>query len=83
MITVKPLLSENAINFMDYALEVIKSMDGAPDHSPEAQVLVNEKLTKLRAYLEVVSQSYHETVPQIDKATGIDGSTSFSGTGHS
>ncbi|TCD12961.1 hypothetical protein EZ449_02635 [Pedobacter frigidisoli] len=81
MITPKPLLSENVKDFMDYALDVIKSMDGAPEHSIEDQSIVNEKLAKLKEYLELVSISYHETVPKINAANEL--TDNFSGTGHS
>ncbi|RYD79263.1 MAG: hypothetical protein EOP55_05175 [Sphingobacteriales bacterium] len=83
MITPKPLLSENAKDFIDYALDVIKTMDGAPEHNPEQQALVNEKLTKLKEYLEVISVSYNETVPQISENALGQSAENYSGTGHS
>lgn len=83
MITPKPLLSENVKDFMDYALEVIKSMDGAPEHSPEDRLLVNENLAKLKEYLDAVSISYNETTPSDVKLPASETTENFSGTGHS
>ncbi|MFC4211905.1 hypothetical protein ACFOWA_11970 [Pedobacter lithocola] len=83
MISAKPLLSENVKDFMDYALDVIKSMDGAPEHNSEEKQLVNQKLDKLKEYLEIVSVSYNETTPSISANTAIENTANFSGTGHS
>ncbi|RZL60438.1 MAG: hypothetical protein EOO93_13875 [Pedobacter sp.] len=83
MISPKPLLSENVKDFMDYALEVIKSMDGAPEHSAEDRIRVNENMAKLKEYLEAVSVSYHDTIPKETETPATDISTNFSGTGHS
>ncbi|MCX2472719.1 hypothetical protein OQZ33_00095 [Pedobacter sp. MC2016-05] len=83
MITPKPLLSENVKDFMDYALEVIKSMDGAPEHTAADRLVVNENIAKLKEYLESVSISYNETIPSdLQPSTG-DARENFSGTGHS
>ena len=79
MISLKPLLSENVKDFMDYALDVIKSMDGAPDHNAEDKALVNQKIALLKEYLENVSLSYNENTPQVVTET----INNFSGTGHS
>jgi len=79
MTSPKPLLSENVKDFMDYALEVIQSMDGAPEHNAADQALVNEKLEKLKAYLAAVSLSYNQTVPAVTPPEAEN----FSGTGHS
>jgi len=83
MITAKPLLSENAKDFIDYALDVIKTMDGAPEHTAAEQALVNEKLAKLKEYIEVVSISYNETVPGKTENSLAKTPENFSGTGHS
>ncbi|RYD78450.1 MAG: hypothetical protein EOP53_11200 [Sphingobacteriales bacterium] len=83
MITAKPLLSENAKDFIDYALDVIKTMDGAPEHTAEEQALVNEKLTKLKKYLEGITVSYNETTPKISENPVSQSAENFSGTGHS
>lgn len=83
MITPNPLLSENVKDFMDYALEVIKSMDGAPEHTAADRLVVNENIAKLKEYLEAVSTSYNETIPNnVNSPTG-DIQGNFSGTGHS
>lgn len=83
MITAKPLLSENVKDFMDYALDVIKSMDGAPEHNNDEKALVNEKLAKLKAYLEIVSISYNDTTPKVSENPAGQSAGNFSGTGHS
>lgn len=83
MITPKPLLSENVKDFMDYALEVIKSMDGAPEHTAEDRNLVNENISKLKAHLDAVALSYNETIPEIDETLTNEMPSNFSGTGHS
>lgn len=82
MITAKPLLSENVKDFMDYALETIKSMDGAPEHSLEERELVHKKIANLRTYLAIVETSYNETIPKLHD-TSTDSAIPFSGTGHS
>jgi len=81
MITAKPLLSENVKDFMDYALETIQSMDGAPEHTAEETSLVHEKIGKLREYLAVVEASYNETTPTLSN-TPTENTTPFTGTGH-
>lgn len=81
MISIKPLLSENVKDFMDYALDVIKTMDGAPEHSLEEKAQVNEKLATLKVYLDHVATSYNETTP--DNIQPQQDQESFSGTGHS
>ena len=83
MITAKPLLSENAKDFIDYALDVIKTMDGAPEHTTEEQALVNEKLNKLEEYLKVITVSYNETAPKTSENSLGQSAENFSGTGHS
>lgn len=83
MITPKPLLSENVKDFMDYALDVIQSMNGAPEHTAKDKALVDEKLSKLSVYLDNVASSYHETVPQVSENSDSESLTNFSGTGHS
>jgi len=83
MIIPKPLLSENVKDFMDYALDVIKAMDGAPEHSVEDRILVNEKLAQLKLYLDAVYTSYNETIPSSAENINIEKPINFSGTGHS
>ncbi|GGI28193.1 hypothetical protein [Pedobacter mendelii] len=83
MITAKPLLSENVKDFMDFALDAIKSMDGAPEHNTAEQAVVNAKIVKLKEYLEVVSVSYNETTPKIIENPSGQSTGNFSGTGHS
>lgn len=83
MISPKPLLSENAKDFIDYALDVIKTMDGAPEHNLEAQEVVNQKLAKLKDYIDVLAASYHETVPKVSENPVDTNTAQFSGTGHS
>ncbi|UKT63605.1 hypothetical protein [Pedobacter mucosus] len=82
MITVKPLLSENVKDFMDYALDVIKSMDGAPEHNLEEQTLVNKRIVVLKEYLDAVAASYQATIPKVLNNSDTEG-INFSGTGHS
>ncbi|WP_316809661.1 hypothetical protein [Pedobacter agri] len=83
MITPKPLLSENVKDFMDYALEVIQSMDGAPEHSEADRLRVGENIAKLRSYLDAVELSYQETIPVISASQVNESPANFSGTGHS
>lgn len=83
MITPKPLLSENVKDFMDYALEVIKSMDGAPEHTEGDQLRVQENLAKLKEYLDAVTLSYEQTIPKIMETPSAETTANFSGTGHS
>lgn len=83
MITPKPLLSENVKDFMDYAIEVIKSMDGAPEHSIDERNLVNENINKLKSHLDAIALSYNETIPKINESPTIEAPSNFSGTGHS
>lgn len=64
MIEKKELLSENLKDFMDYAMDVLKSMDGAPEHTPAQQELVNAKIQNLKIYLEHLETSYNENTPQ-------------------
>lgn len=81
MIVKKPLLSENIKDFMDYSLDTIKAMDGAPEHTATEQENVNAKIAELGQYLENVKSSYNENIPQTGSLT--TDSDNFSGTGHS
>ncbi|WP_316844007.1 hypothetical protein [Pedobacter psychrodurus] len=45
-------LSENVKRFMDYAIDTVKAMDGAPEHSEEEKSGVLGKLSKLNGYLK-------------------------------
>jgi|GEM_PF-2771217 len=60
MIEKKELLSENLKDFMDYSLEVMKSMDGAADHNPNEIEMVNDKIDNLKEYLDNLKASYNE-----------------------
>ena len=64
MIEKKELLSENLKDFMDYSMDVLKSMDGTPEHTPAQQKLVNEKIQNLKIYLGHLETSYNENTPQ-------------------
>lgn len=64
MIEKKELLSENLKDFMDYAMDLLKSMDGTPEHTPAQQELVNAKIQNLKIYLEHLETSYNENTPQ-------------------
>lgn len=63
MIIKKELLSQNLKDYMDYSMEMMKSLDGAPEHTPEETASVNDQFTKLQQYLENLRISYNETVP--------------------
>jgi hypothetical protein len=64
MIEKKELLSENLKDFMDYSMDLLNAMDGTPEHSPEQQEWVNEKIQNLKIYLGHLETSYNENTPQ-------------------
>ncbi|NTE04830.1 hypothetical protein G6M26_10450 [Agrobacterium tumefaciens] len=64
MIEKKELLSENLKDFMDYSVDVLNAMDGAPEHSAVQQEVVREKIQNLKIYLDHVETSYNENTPQ-------------------
>lgn len=64
MIEKKELLSENLTAYMDYSMDVMNSLDGAPTHSEEDCLKVNEKIENLKIYLSNLQSSYNETVPK-------------------
>lgn len=63
MIIKKEHLSENLKDYMDYSMEMMKSLDGAPEHTLEETTSVNDRFTKLQQHLENLKISYNETVP--------------------
>ncbi|MCX2574098.1 hypothetical protein [Pedobacter sandarakinus] len=63
----RELLSENIKDFMDYAIDTIKLMDGAPEHSEDQQQNIETRLSHLSDYLNNVKVSYLENVPKDDK----------------
>ncbi|MFC3560162.1 hypothetical protein [Pedobacter jamesrossensis] len=69
MIIKKELLSENLKDYMDYSMEMMKSLDGAPEHTQEETASVNEQFTNLQQYLENLRTSYNETAPAGNSAT--------------
>lgn len=66
MIEKKELLSENLKDFMDYSVDVLNAMDGAPEHSAAQQEVVREKIQNLKVYLSHLETSYNENTPQIN-----------------
>lgn len=63
MIEKKELLSDNLKAYVDYSMEVMNALDGAPHHDPEETKLVNDKIENLKAYLQNLQLSYNETSP--------------------
>ena len=63
MIVKKELLSENLKDFMDYSVDVLNAMDGAPEHSVAQQAEVNAKIQNLKMYLDNLESSYNENTP--------------------
>lgn len=51
---------------MDYAIDTVKAMDGAPEHSEEEKSGVLGKLSKLNGYLKEMEQSYLDNTPGED-----------------
>ncbi|WP_316828561.1 hypothetical protein [Pedobacter miscanthi] len=67
----KELLSENVKIFMDYAIDTVKAMDGAPEHNEEEKAGIITRITQLKAYLNDVEQSYLENAPA-DNSSSVD-----------
>ncbi|QDW25104.1 hypothetical protein FFJ24_009900 [Pedobacter sp. KBS0701] len=59
----KLLLSEQVTKFMDYAVDTLKAMDGAPDHNGQEKAEVLERISILKGYLKDLQQSYLENSP--------------------
>ncbi|WP_412469147.1 hypothetical protein [Pedobacter sp. KLB.chiD] len=64
-------LSENAKGFMDYAIDTINAMDGAPEHSSAQKDEVIAKISKLKTLLGKLEQSYLDNTPS-DTASPVD-----------
>ncbi len=64
-------LSENAKGFMDYAIDTINAMDGAPEHSAAQKDEVITRISTLKNLLNELEQSYLENTPT-DKAPPVD-----------
>jgi len=56
-------LSENAKVFMDYAIDTIGTMDGAPEHSSAQKDEVIARISKLKTLLGQLEQSYLDNTP--------------------
>ncbi|MGM9476183.1 hypothetical protein ACS5PU_07125 [Pedobacter sp. GSP4] len=56
-------LSENAKRFMDYAVDTLNAMDGAPEHTPAQKEEVIKKIGILKSYLDELEISYLENTP--------------------
>ena len=67
----KLLLSENVKRFMDYAVDTLKSMDGAPSHDEQEKAEVLNRISILKDYLNDVEQSYIENSP-VDRSEPVD-----------
>jgi hypothetical protein len=64
-------LSENAKRFMDYAVDTLNAMDGAPEHSPAQKDEVTAKITTLKTYLDALESAYLENTPN-DQRSPVD-----------
>ncbi|WP_090496132.1 hypothetical protein [Pedobacter terrae] len=64
-------LSENAKGFMDYAVDTINAMDGAPEHSPAQKDEVITRLSRLKTLLSELEQSYLDNTPG-DMSSPVD-----------
>jgi hypothetical protein len=67
----KLLLSENVKRFMDYAVDTLNSMDGAPNHDEQEKAEVLNRISILKDYLNDVEQSYLENAPG-DRSEPVD-----------
>ncbi|WP_406827089.1 hypothetical protein [Pedobacter sp. KACC 23697] len=56
-------LSENAKGFMDYAIDTINAMDGAPEHSLAQKDEVIARISMLKTLLGKLEQSYLDNTP--------------------
>lgn len=64
-------LSENAKRFMDYAVDTLNTMDGAPQHSPAMKDEVIGKISTLKQYLQELEQAYIDNTPN-DVSSPVD-----------
>lgn len=64
-------LSENAKRFMDYAVDTLNAMDGAPEHTPSQKDEVMQKIATLKIYLDELERSYLGNTPT-DTASPVD-----------
>ncbi len=67
----KLLLSEQVKKFMDYAVNTLKAMDGAPDHNEQEKAEVLNRISILKEYLKDVERSYLENSPA-DTSAPVD-----------
>ncbi|WP_316847292.1 hypothetical protein [Pedobacter psychrodurus] len=65
----KLLLSENVKRFIDYAIDTVKAMDGAPEHSEQQKAVVTDRISKLKLYLNEVEVAYLENAPERSSLT--------------
>jgi hypothetical protein len=56
-------LSENAKRFMDYAVDTLNAMDGAPEHTPAQKDEVITRISTLKTYLAKLEESYLDNTP--------------------
>ncbi|KIA96574.1 hypothetical protein OC25_02210 [Pedobacter kyungheensis] len=56
-------LSENAKRFMDYAVDTLNAMDGAPEHNQSQKDEVTAKIATLKSYLDKLESAYLGTIP--------------------
>lgn len=59
----KLLLSQCVKRFMDHAIDTVKSMDGAPEHSEQEQKDVLSNIDTLFGYLHELKASYLDNTP--------------------
>lgn len=64
-------LSENAKRFMDYAIDTINAMDGAPEHSSAQKDEVIIRISTLKTLLGELEQSYLDNAPS-DMTSPVD-----------
>jgi len=72
MVEKKELLSENLKDYLDYSMEVMNALDGAPHHNQEETKAVNDKIARLKEYLKNLELSYNQTSP-FGNSFGKDG----------
>lgn len=56
-------ISESAKRFMDYAVDTLNAMDGAPEHTQTQRDDVTAKIATLKTYLAELENSYLENTP--------------------
>jgi len=74
-------LSENAKQFMDYAIDTINAMDGAPEHSSAQKNAVITRISRLKTLLGELEKSYLDNTPT-DTTIPVDPEY-IAATGHS